>query len=172
MITEDVFRKTEGRLYRYYRQQKEIQKLEYKCLILEEQKEKIRKDLHETNIIIEEESRSVAFEERVQTSSSGEGYAEREMIRQIGKLEQEWKELRKYILKLHAKIREYKKQVTDVEYAINLLQPQYRRLIELKYRDGVSLERIGNELHMEKSTASDWRDRVVKDIAKVLDIRL
>lgn len=42
MISEENFRKTEGRLYRHYRKLKEIDKLEHRIDILEKQKEEIR----------------------------------------------------------------------------------------------------------------------------------
>lgn len=99
----------------------EMDKLEHKISVLEEQKEKIRQDIKETNIFLEEESRSMTYEERVQSSSSGSSYAEKEMIRQIEKLKRELKSTIRYSLKLKVKAREIKKEIADIEYAVSLL---------------------------------------------------
>ncbi|WP_055665733.1 hypothetical protein [Desnuesiella massiliensis] len=61
MIDKELFRKTEGRLYRYFRSLIEIDKLEHKANVLEEQENKIRQDIAEMNIFLEEESRSITY---------------------------------------------------------------------------------------------------------------
>lgn len=169
MIDKETFRKIEGRLYRYYENLREIEKLEFRCSMLEEQKERLRKDLRETNIEIEEESRSITFGERVQSSFDGTSYAEREVIRQIERLEREWKDTRRLILKNHAKINEMKRQNTDLEFALRLLSDTCKRFVKLKYKDEKSLEQIGRELHMSKSTAHGWREDIAKAIANSLE---
>ncbi|WML33190.1 hypothetical protein [Clostridium sp. OS1-26] len=170
MINEENFRKTEGRLYRHYRKLKEIDKLEHRINILENQKEEIRQDLRETNITIEPESRSIDYsQERVQNSSSGTSYAEAAAIREIEKLEEELKRTIRQIRKLRAKIREIKNQDSDIEHAIGLLDEIYKQFVLLKYKDDLSVEQISRELHMSsKSTVSDWREKVIIDIAKLL----
>lgn len=170
MIDKDTFRKIEGRLYKYYRQLKEIDKLEYRCEILEQQKEKIRQDLRETNITIEEESRSVTYEERVQNSPSGTSYAEAAVMREITKLEEEWKYIRRKILKNHARIREFKKQNADMDYIIGLLSTECKLVAEEKYKHENSLEEIGEKLHMSKSAANRKREDIVNAIAKMLSL--
>lgn len=172
MIDKDLFRKTEGRLYRYYRSLTEIDKLEYKISLLEDQKQKIKQDMKETNIFIEEESRSITYEERVQNSSSCSSYAEKEMIRQIEKLERELKDTIRYSLKLKVKVRDIKKEIVDIEYTVRLLGKEYKDLLEMKYRDKKSFEAIGEKLHASKSAAFDKRDEVVEAIAKLLNVRI
>ncbi|NFB88926.1 hypothetical protein EXN54_20530, partial [Clostridium botulinum] len=68
-MNKETFKKTERMLYVYYRNLKEIEKLEYICARLEQQKEKVKKDIKETNIDLEEENISISYSERVQTSS-------------------------------------------------------------------------------------------------------
>ena len=50
----------------------------------------------------------ISYSEKVQSSSLGVSYAEQETIKQIDKLMEEWKDTRKQILKLHARIRKAK----------------------------------------------------------------
>ncbi|WDU84220.1 hypothetical protein [Caloramator sp. Dgby_cultured_2] len=97
MIKDEVFRKTEGHLYRYYNTLKKIKALEEECKELEKQKEKIRQDIQETNVSIDTElnmgidySRS-----KIQTSNDGTSYAEKALVKEIEKLEKEWIYVRK-----------------------------------------------------------------------------
>ncbi|MGV2643904.1 hypothetical protein GNF86_21220, partial [Clostridium perfringens] len=80
-MDKELFRKTEGKLYRYYNKDKQINSLKDKLTLLNKQIEAINKDLRECNINLEPESKSPSFEERVQTSSDGISYAEREVMR-------------------------------------------------------------------------------------------
>lgn len=171
MIDKDAFRRIEGRLYKYYRQLKEIDKLEYMCEILEQQKERIRQDLRETNVTIEAETRSIDYsQDKIQSSSSGISYAETALIREITKLEEEWKHIRRKILKNHAKIRELKKQNADMDYIIGLLSTECKLVAEEKYKHEKSLEEIGEKLHMSKSAANRKREDIVNAIAKMLSL--
>lgn len=171
MIDKDVFRKTEGRIYRYYDNLKKIDKLEYKCMVLEKAKEQLRQDIRNTNVSIETDiNMGIGYEERVQTSFKCISYAEKEMIKQIDKLEQEWKNTRRQILKIHAKIREIKNTNSELEYVISLLDTQYRLIAEMKYKDKLSLEKIGLKLNMDKSTVSRARKRIIEDIWKVFNL--
>ncbi|KEH91664.1 hypothetical protein Z962_p0040 (plasmid) [Clostridium botulinum C/D str. BKT12695] len=164
-------KKTEGRLYRYYKQLKEIDKLEYVCRQLEEQKEKIRNDIKETNISIEEESRSITYEERVQTSSTGSSYAENEVVRQIENLEREWKYVRRKLLKKKARIRELERQVAPLKYNIDMLAEESKRFIEWKYAEHKSIDWIANEMYGgARSTAYRKREELVKEIGQWSDI--
>lgn len=171
MIDKEIFRKTEGRLYRYYRHLKEIEKLKYKVVILWNQKEQIENDIKETNVTIELDlNMGIDYSrERIQTSPTGSSYAEQEILKAIGNLEKELFNKKKKILKLHARIREIENQDTDMDYAIRMLGEVYKQFVLLKYKQKLSFEQIGRELHMSsKSTVSDWREKVVIDIAKLL----
>lgn len=141
-------------------------------MVLESQKEAIRQDIKSTNIHLEAElNMGINYRTvKVQTSSSATSYAEAETIKQIEKLEQEWKCTRRKILQLYARIREIKKQNAEMDYIIGLLGTEYRLLAELKYRDCLSLEQIGEKLCMAKSTVSRNRVKIVEDVSKMLNM--
>ncbi|AWZ49805.1 hypothetical protein C3495_05800 [Clostridiaceae bacterium 14S0207] len=171
MIDKETFRKTEGRIYRYYENLKKIDMLEHRCMVLENTKEQLRNDIKNTNVSIETDmNMGIGYEERVQTSSTCTSYAEKEIARQVNKMIQEWKDIRKEILKIHSKIRELNKQDPDMKYAIGLLDTQYRLIADMKYKDQLSLEKIGLKLNMDKSTVSRTRERIVKDVSKVVNL--
>ncbi|MBU5591006.1 hypothetical protein KQI89_04455 [Clostridium sp. MSJ-4] len=90
------------------------------------------------------------------------------MVRQIEKLEKELKYIIMYSLKLKAKIREIKKEIADIEYAINLLGKEYKDLVRMKYRDKKSFK----GLYISKGATCDRRNETVEAIAKLLNGRL
>lgn len=170
MLDKEIFKKIEGRLYRYYKDMSEIDRLEYRCMVLEKAKEQLREDIRNTNISIETElNMGIIYEEKVQ-SSSGSSYAEQETIRQVEKLEQEWKNTRRQILKIHARIREIKNKNADMNYIMRLLGSKYKLIAEMKYKEELSLDQIGNKLHMDKSTVSRNRERIVMDVSKLITL--
>jgi DNA-directed RNA polymerase specialized sigma subunit len=166
MIDKESFRKTEGRLYRYYNTLQKIKCLNLECTDLELQRERIRKDIKETNVTIDEESKAITYEERVQASSSGTSYAERALIQEIEKLEQEWIYVRKKLLKKRLKIRELEREISSLKSNIQMLSEENHRFIELKYGDKKSIEEVADFLNMARTTAYRRREELVEDIAK------
>ena len=156
-MDKETFRKTERMLYVYYRNLKEIEKLEYICTRLEQQKEKIRKDIQETNIDLEEESISISYSERVQTSNIS-SYVDREIERQIDKLENEWKLIRKRILKNRAKIRQLEREIAPINYNVSMLLEEAKKFVKLKYKDKRSVPCIA-ELMYAGAIATAYRKR-------------
>lgn len=78
------FKKIEEMLYNYFNKKRRIDALKHQIKILDKQIEKIDRNLRSCNITIEEESSSLLFDERVQTSSNGISYAEREVMKNYG----------------------------------------------------------------------------------------
>lgn len=165
MVDKEIFRRTEGRLYRYFEDKQKIKCLELECIDLDQQKERIRKDIQETNVFIEEESKSMSYEERVQTSTNCTSYAERALINEISNLEKEWIYIRKKLLKKRTRIREIERRVSHIKNNLAMLSEENKRFIELKYGDKQSLEEIGQVLNIAKTTAHRKREELVENIS-------
>ncbi len=80
-MSRDRFKKTEDKLYNYFNKEKKIATLNYRIEVLKKQIYTINQELKSCDVNIKLESSSPSFEERVQTSSDGISYAEREVIR-------------------------------------------------------------------------------------------
>lgn len=168
MIDKETFRKTEGRLYRYYNELKLIDKLKHKVVILYKQLEAIENDLRTTNIKIDPvESRSFDYsKERVTSSSTGASYAESEIIRAIETLEKEYIYKKRKMLKHHAKIRQMEEEIEDMKYNLSLLNEESKQFIEWKYGEKKSIEFIAQKLVIAPATAYRKREEVVEEIAQ------
>lgn len=171
-IDKETFRRTEGVLYRHYRKLRNIENIEEEIKELQRQIEEIRKDVRETNIYIEPGlNMGISYDERVQTSTDETSYAEKETIRQIEKLEKEWKYVRRKLLKKKARIREFERQVAPLKYNINMLSEESKRFIEWKYAEGKSVDWIANEMYGgARSTAYRKREELVENIAQWYNI--
>lgn len=168
MIDKEIFKKTEGRLYRHYSHLKLIDKLKHKVVILYKQLEAIQNDLRTTNIKIDVvESRSFDYsKERVTSSSTGASYAESEIIRAIEKLEKEYIYKKRKMLKLHTRIRQMEEEIEDMKYNIVLLSEESKRFIEWKYGENKSIEFIAQQLSIAPATAYRRREELVEEIAQ------
>jgi hypothetical protein len=168
MLDKKLYAKTEGRLYRYFRNKEEIEKLENRCVELEKAKESLRRDIRNTNVSIDAElGMAIGYEERVQTSNTGTSIAEKGIIKEIEKLQREWKNTRKQILKAHYKIRQINKQNADMNFFFRNMDTEYRIIAEMKYKEKLGLEKIGERLHIDKSTVKRKKDKIVRDASRL-----
>lgn len=170
MIDKEIFRKTEGRLYRYYKQLKLIEKLKSKVILLLGQKEQIEKEkveLKHLNIDIGLNMGIDYSREKIQSSSSGMGEAERETIKYIDNLDKQLKYVVKNILKINARIRELELQIQDMQFNLSMLNEELKRFIEWKYGEEKSIEWISEEMYQgARSTAYRKREELVEGIAQ------
>ena len=122
-MSRDKFKKTEDKLYNYFNKEKKIATLNYRIEVLKNQIDKINQELRECDINIEIESSSPAFEERVQRSTDGTSYAEREVIRitDLKFINEEWYKL----LELKYK---FKKNETQISFEMNISQSQVNKI--------------------------------------------
>ncbi|MBS5306458.1 transcriptional regulator [Clostridium sp.] len=165
-MDKELFRKTEGKLYRYYKNKNEIYKIENKIRSLENIKRNIEDDIKNANVIIDYYKNGIGIQERVQTSASGSSYAEQELCRAITKLEDEHVKVAKKILKNKAKIRHIEEFIKYMDDNIGQLTEEDKRFIELKYGDGKNPTQISMILNMAQATAYRKREEVVKAVAE------
>lgn len=174
MIDKETFRKTEGRLYRHYKQIKLIQKLKDKVVLLWKQHEQIQKEKAQLKHLNIEVGLNMGIDysrEKIQNSSNGAGAAERETIKYIENLDNQYKNTVKKMLKTNARIREMELQVQDMQFNLSMLSEESKRFIEWKYGEYKSIEWIVTEMYAgSRSTAYRKRDELVEDIANWMNV--
>ena len=101
-MDEIKFIEMEEKLRNYFNKDKKISVLNKKLEVLRNQIDVIEYKLKNVAVDLPEESRAMTYEERVQTSPTGESYAERTLLRITDKLlkEQSWKREQVIILLL------------------------------------------------------------------------
>ena len=165
-MDKELFKKTEGRIYKYYTCKKKRHLLELEISNLERKLKEVEQDIRRANVSIDYYQNGNGITERVQSSPSGSSYAETEMCKEIGKLEIEHLNINKRILRLKAKIRELDNFIRHMDNGITNLIEEDKVFLELKYADKKSLLYISIKMNMSKTTAYRKREELVQKIAK------
>ncbi|SHH06113.1 hypothetical protein [Tepidibacter thalassicus] len=166
MITDEVFRKIEGMLYRYFKDKKEIERIKYKIISLEGKKNRLEYILSTTDITLKVSISAVNYDGiNVQTSNT-DSLVERELVREIEKIEEELVKTVKKILKLKTKVTLMEERISDMNYILSKLSDEAKDFIEYKYGHEKTLDEISIRLNTSKATESRRRKNIVKDIAK------
>lgn len=146
-MDKELFRKTEGRLYRYFSSLNRIDTLNIEIEELKRQREVVRRDIRDTNVFIETDlNLAVSYGEKVQTSPDGTSHAEKEVIKQIEKLERELAFINIKILKKKSKVRGLEREIISFKPIVDTLGEEEKRFIRMKYSDKKSIEYIAVEL--------------------------
>lgn len=165
-MKNDSFKKTEDKLYNYFNEEKKIATLNYRIEVLKKQIDKINQELRECDVNIEIESSSQGFEERVQTSSDGISYAEREVIR-ITDLKLKRK------LSKEIEIEEIKEEIENIEldnsileYNLQYINEEWYKLLELKYKFKKNEVQISLEMNISQSQVNKIKQKAIADIRR------
>lgn len=174
MVDKNIFKKIEARLYRYYNQLKLIEKLKNKVVLLWKQKEQIEKEKVNLKYLKIDIGLNMGIDysrEKVKSSSSGIGEAEREIIKYINDLDKQLKYIIRKIVKTNSKIRELELQVQDMEFNLSMLAEENKLFVEWKYGENKSISWIANEMYGgARSTAYRKREEIIEDICKCIKI--
>jgi hypothetical protein len=165
-VSRDKFKKTEDKLYNYFNKEKKIATLNYRIEVLKNQIDKINQELKECDVSIEVESSSPGFEERVQSSSDGTSYAEREVIR-ITDLKLKRK------LSKEIEIEEIKEEIENIEldnsileYNLQFINEEWYKLLELKYKFKKNETQISLEMNISQSQVNKIKQKAIADIRR------
>lgn len=165
-IDKKTFRETEKKIYNYFRKDKVISSLKHKAEILNKQVDQIEKKLRNTDITIPEESRAMTYEERVQTSNTGESYAERTAVRIADKLQKEQSRKIEEIADIEEEIRNIEADNVIIGDNIGGLRKRDFEFLETKYNKEFPEWRVGVELHMSQSQVNRKKQRLIENVAR------
>ena len=165
-MSRDKFKKTEDKLYNYFNKEKKIATLNYRIEVLKKQIYTINQELKSCDVNIEIESSSPGFEERVQSSSDGTSYAEREVIR-ITDLKLKRK------LSKEIEIEEIKEGIENIEldnsileYNLQYINEEWYKLLELKYKFKKNETQISLEMNISQSQVNKIKQKAIVNIQR------
>jgi predicted nucleic acid-binding Zn-ribbon protein len=139
-LDKETFKKTEGKLYGYFRDLKEVELLEVDCKDLQDQEESIQWDIKHS-----------------------------EDTKEIKQLEDELKCVDKKLRKNMARIRQLKRNIAPLKKVLTVppLSEEIMKFITYKYKLNKSVGWIANEMYGGvRSTAYRWREDILKDIVR------
>lgn len=166
-MEDELFRKTEGQLYRYYRYKNKIQKQIRKVEILEQQIKDLDNQMRNVHKYINLDTMppGTGISDGVQSSISGSSYMEKQMEREVDKLERRKVEKIKSKLKTESKIMDMQSFIRIMDTNIEGLLEEDKRFIELKYGDEKEVPYIAMQLNMAQATAYRHRQELIENIA-------
>lgn len=155
----------ESKLRDYFNKDKRMRVLNMKLSILKKQIAEIEYKLRNVKVDLPEESRSMTYEERVQTSPTGESYAERTLLRITDKLlrEQSWKI--EQIADIEERLRNMESSNSVIEVNIKDLRIEDQDFLKEKYKYRKADWQIGMKFNMTQGAVTKRRHRLIENIA-------
>lgn len=171
-MDRELFKKTEGRLYTYFKYKKEIINSKRRIEFLESKVKEIDDSIKNVHKYanIDPYQNGAGISERVQTSSTGTSYVESEMMKAVSKLEREQCDIVKSILKIECKKRDWEKFVKRMETNIEMLEEEDKRYVELKYGDRKGVPEVADKLNMARATAYRKREELIENISHFMNL--
>lgn len=164
-IPKEVYKKTEGALYGYFKDKKEMLNIESEIRLLEKNIAEIESDIKNTNVKIDYYQNGSGISERVQTSSAGISYAEQEICAAIDKLEKEHAMKIRRLVKQKKRYRKMEEQNNRMKDNIEQLEKDLQLILKYRYCNKRSMEWIAAELNYSSSTAGRRKDELVLNVA-------
>lgn len=163
-MDKELFRKTESKLYRYFNKDKQERALKDKLALLDKQIESINRDLKECNINIEPSLQAQQYTERIQTSSDGSSYAEKEIMRvtEIKIRRKTQKQLEKE--NVLEQLDNIEIECNEIEWKIRDFNGELKKLLELKYKKKYNEEKIAQEMHLNQSQVNRKKQQIINKI--------
>lgn len=169
MLTQENRLEIESKLRKYYSDIKQISILEDKIKSFQLLKDRIEDDIKNCRVSIQPDlNMGVGFDEKVQTSPTGESYAESAIIKQIGKMEDKKEELQVEISKVLLQIADLQTQNSDLKSILDRLGHVYIDIVEMAYRKGMSNINIGIELNLDESCIRRKKREALEIICKLI----
>ena len=156
------YSKVEGMLYGHYRRKKRLDRLKSRYARVELRIERLRKDIKECNIDLEDTLKAIDYSRDCIQSGSITSSIERELERATDKLLRETESTIKEKYHLKSKINNLEKLIEDVEVLLEDLLEEEKQIIELRYSEKQSDKAIGIMLNMSRTTAQRKRKRQLK----------
>lgn len=172
MIKDEIFRKTEGMLYRYYEKLKLKDKLNYRIEVLQNKIHRLELDIKNCNVVLDGEIKAIDYSKDKIQAGAVNSNIECELEKAIDKLERELKQTKIKLIKTKIRLSQIEDEISSIEFAITQLSEEAKKLIELKYGTWPKLSNIeiGLKMNMAEATVRRKRKEVVEAIAKWMNI--
>lgn len=161
-IPKEDYGQTEEALRKYYYDNGSIEMHRYRLGNLNRKLDK----LNNIEIRIEpEKNMGIGYSERVQTSTDGTGYAEREYIKAEDRLEKEIVDTQNEITDLKIEIANMEANISDMDEIIKPIDVICKQVLEYRYgAEKYPFEKIGMLLGIAPTTLQYWLIKALKTV--------
>lgn len=171
-MKDELFRKTEKKLYNYFDRDKKIQSYTKKVAVLKKYLNDLDEKIRTSNVEIEVNIPAIAFSERVQSSVNLTSEAERELMKMIAALEREKVSVINQIKSLEVGIQRLEIENSLLEDNVELLRGDLKEFIYYKYRNHISQRNIALKMNLSESGVTRLRRRVISIVNEFEDSML
>ena len=170
MIEREIFRKSEGILYRHFRKKRSLERLNRTLTFLERKTEQVKKDIHECNIEIDDNLRTINYNKLNIKTSDRKSVVEDALIESIERLQNELSFTYKKKVKIKIKARGLERKVSEMDNILKNLSEEELKIAELKYNDCFSNVKIAKLLHCSEFTIRRNRNKIIEYISNELNV--
>lgn len=167
-MQKEEFRRTEGLLYNYFKQPKQIENIRHHIELLNQQIDELNVRIKETDVNIDTYTNmGIDYSsEKVQTSFHG-SYAENEVCRQVKELEKRRDRKKVQVNELLNRIQDIDEANQIIHDNLKYLNDECKKFIRYKYRNHRSCDWIAIEMyHGARATVFRKRNELVENIAQ------
>lgn len=157
----NMYSKVEGMLYGHYRRKKRIDSLKSRLIRIENRIERLRRDIKECNVDLEDTMKAIDYSRDAIQSGSVTSNIERELERAVDKLLREIEVSIKEKYKTKSKITNLEKQVENIELLLERLTEEELRIVELKYGEKINYRSMETLIPMGKSTIQRKHQEII-----------
>lgn len=163
-VKDEIIRETENKIIKYYQNIKEIQWQNVRSIKLQERLKKVKLDIEHSNIILCIPSISIDYSIDKVDGGKVESSIDKAVDKAFYKLEEEVNRINAELIEVGIIIRKLEGDNDKMEYTLNLLNDESKKLIKLKYGQKESQTKIAYELNMSRATIELMREEILKDI--------
>lgn len=160
----DALKSIEEKLIHYFNKDKKIYVLNKKLEVLKKQISEIDYKLQNIDVNLPDESLSIRYEDKIQTSRSECGYAEKAMIKITDRLldERAWK--KEEIADIEKVLRAMESDSVTIDDKLSSIDPEDQEFLKQKYRYGKKDWQLGMIFNMSQSAATKRKNKLLKNI--------
>jgi len=147
-----MYSRVEGMLYNHYKRKKRIDSLKSRLIRIENRIERLRRDIKECNIDLEDTMKAIDYSKDAIQSGGVASNIERELERAVDNILREIQYNIKDKYKTKSKIASLEKQIENIELLLEKLTDEELQIIELKYAEKKNYRIMESLIPMGKST--------------------
>lgn len=166
-MNKSNYQKVEGILYSHYRRKVQRQRLARRITNLETKKNRLRRDIEETNIDFNTSIPGIDYsKDKISTGFNTSSSMERDIEIGIGKLRNQYKGTLRDIVNLKRRLRNMEERIDNIDIVLSELTEEEQQLLDLKYGDRKSYRQMEGYLPMTFSTISRVHRSIINDLEK------